>query len=342
MEDLEIHSQIYPDSSSAPEPIKEEEVEAGPEFTTVGGGYRCPECHVVAADEAVLAAHLLSEHHLRLIVSNEPPANQVLGSTGSSGSTSPVSESKGSNCPVCRQTVENLPQHFATTHTSPGVEVVAATGASSIVPIVLPSQPLPSSHLRNSSMDSPLKLQENLKAMSKIPVNNYNSSLISEIKKKLGSSRGRGKGARARDSEAIDLTLRNEANNNDEGEDRDDSGNEDLSKKRRRKQTSVPEQNKDQRYWARRLKNNEAAKRSRDMRIQREKIIFDENQRLEAEVNGLRAERNQILTDNKELKLKMEFVLEENARLKSLVQSIQESGSSSGPNSETGSASPSV
>ena len=49
--------------------------------------------------------------------------------------------------------------------------------------------------------------------------------------------------------------------------------------RKRRKQTHVPEQNKDDRYWARRLKNNEAAKRSRDMRIKREKVVFEENAR---------------------------------------------------------------
>jgi hypothetical protein len=43
--------------------------------------------------------------------------------------------------------------------------------------------------------------------------------------------------------------------------------------RKRRKQTHVPNANKDERYWARRLKNNEAAKRSRDMRIKREKVI---------------------------------------------------------------------
>ena len=59
-----------------------------------------------------------------------------------------------------------------------------------------------------------------------------------------------------------------------------------LGRKRRR-QTHVPENNKDERYWARRLKNNEAAKKSRDMRIKREKVIFEENMRLENMVKDL-------------------------------------------------------
>ena len=94
-------------------------------------------------------------------------------------------------------------------------------------------------------------------------------------------------------------------------------------KKRRRKQTSVPPASKDQRYWARRLKNNEAAKRSRDMRIQREKIIFDENTRLEAMVKELKSDGERLTTENKELKLKMEFILEENARLQEIIRNVQ-------------------
>ena len=108
----------------------------------------------------------------------------------------------------------------------------------------------------------------------------------------------------------------NGASGNDEARDSD-------ANKRRRKQTSVPDQNKDQRYWARRLKNNQAAKRSRDMRIQREKIIFDENSRLDGENKELRRDVDQLTRDNKELSLKMDFILEENQRLKALVQALE-------------------
>jgi hypothetical protein len=38
------------------------------------------------------------------------------------------------------------------------------------------------------------------------------------------------------------------------------------------------------------MKNNEAAKRSRDMRIKREKVVFEENSRLEQENRDLRTE----------------------------------------------------
>merc|ERR1719414_1933820 len=83
----------------------------------------------------------------------------------------------------------------------------------------------------------------------------------------------------------------------------------DDTPRKRRKQTHVPDANKDERYWTRRLKNNEAAKRSRDMRIKRERVVFEENQRLE--------------NKNKELRLKMDIVMEDNARLKNLLVSYQ-------------------
>merc|ERR1712110_940199 len=94
-----------------------------------------------------------------------------------------------------------------------------------------------------------------------------------------------------------------------------------LGRKRRR-QTHVPENNKDERYWARRLKNNEAAKKSRDMRIRREKVIFEENVRLENMVKELRADNDSYITENKELHLKLGIILDENARLKSMLQEM--------------------
>ncbi len=68
------------------------------------------------------------------------------------------------------------------------------------------------------------------------------------------------------------------------------------------------------RYWARRLKNNEAAKRSRDMRIKREKVVFEENQRLEKENADLRTDIDRLATDNKELHLKLDIIMDENTR----------------------------
>ena len=60
--------------------------------------------------------------------------------------------------------------------------------------------------------------------------------------------------------------------------------------RKRRKQTHVPTESKDDKYWARRMKNNEAAKRSRDMRIKREKVVFEENSRLESDNREMRSE----------------------------------------------------
>ena len=97
----------------------------------------------------------------------------------------------------------------------------------------------------------------------------------------------------------------------------------DDTPRKRRKQTHVPDANKDERYWTRRLKNNEAAKRSRDMRIKRERVVFEENQRLENMNKELRLEMDKFITENKELRLKMDIVMEDNARLKNLLVSYQ-------------------
>ena len=72
------------------------------------------------------------------------------------------------------------------------------------------------------------------------------------------------------------------------------------------------------------MKNNEAAKKSRDMRIKREKIIFEENMRLETMVKELRAENDSLNTENKELQLKLGIILDENVRLKSLISDEDE------------------
>ena len=131
---------------------------------------------------------------------------------------------------------------------------------------------------------------------------NVSSASLSDLESEGGQENGVG-GVNQHD----DLSMSSEASD----------------KKRRRKQTSVPPASKDQRYWARRLKNNEAAKRSRDMRIQREKIIFDENNKLENQVKELTTDREKLTTENKELKLKMQFILEENARLQDIIRNIQ-------------------
>ena len=96
-----------------------------------------------------------------------------------------------------------------------------------------------------------------------------------------------------------------------------------ANSRKRRKQTHVPDTNKDDRYWARRLKNNEAAKKSRDMRIKREKVIFEENVRLENMIKDLKNDNDSYSTENKELQLRLDFVLDENARLKNIINEME-------------------
>merc|ERR1712228_1072294 len=98
------------------------------------------------------------------------------------------------------------------------------------------------------------------------------------------------------------------------------AGTGSANSRKRRKQTHVPDTNKDDRYWARRLKNNEAAKKSRDMRIKREKVIFEENMRLEKMAKDLQAENESYMTENKELHLKLGIILDENVRLKAMLR----------------------
>jgi leukemia factor-related protein len=101
------------------------------------------------------------------------------------------------------------------------------------------------------------------------------------------------------------------------------AGKGSANSRKRRKQTHVPDTNKDDRYWARRLKNNEAAKKSRDMRIKREKVIFEENVRLENMIKDLKSDNDSYSTENKELQLRLDFVLDENVRLKQIIHDME-------------------
>ena len=56
------------------------------------------------------------------------------------------------------------------------------------------------------------------------------------------------------------------------------------------------------------------------MRIKREKVIFEENVRLENMVKDLQRDNDGYITENKELHLKLGIILDENARLKALLQ----------------------
>ena len=69
---------------------------------------------------------------------------------------------------------------------------------------------------------------------------------------------------------------------------------------RKAKRKFIPSKEKDSEYWSRRIKNNIAAKRSRDMRRQREIEVNQRYKDLEEENARLRAEI-QVLQDNARL-----------------------------------------
>lgn len=302
--------------------------------------------HLVVTKDAMAVGH----------VSTLPP----LSSTASSLTASPKDDSTASSCtvcPVCRLQVDDLSRHFAAAHTSkpasPTPDAMAAAAAARVAAaaaIHLPNHPLPATALTASDLQQKLLT---LKEETKVHVSNLHSTMLQGTTKRKASSTTSGKRTPAASVLPM-VTIKTEepdhCASSTDGSGNGSAGEGDMAinlsvkdapglaavaaaaaaaeaeaaaNKRRRKQTSVPDQNKDQRYWARRLKNNQAAKRSRDMRIQREKIIFDENSRLEGQNKELRRDVDQLTTDNKELRLKMDFILEENERLKAVIQSLE-------------------
>lgn len=73
-------------------------------------------------------------------------------------------------------------------------------------------------------------------------------------------------------------------------------------------QIFVPLESKDDRYWARREKNNYAAKRSRDARRIKENQIALRAAFLETENNTLRTDLKAALTENSELQKRIEIL----------------------------------
>jgi len=67
----------------------------------------------------------------------------------------------------------------------------------------------------------------------------------------------------------------------------------------------VPDDNKDEKYWKRRAKNNEAAKRSRDLRREKENHILQRVAFLERENQLLNQELNSIKLDNEDLRKRL-------------------------------------
>jgi len=67
----------------------------------------------------------------------------------------------------------------------------------------------------------------------------------------------------------------------------------------------VPDELKDDKYWARRRKNNVAAKRSRDARRMKENQIAVRATYLERENDSLRKQLDEFKRENKVLKIKL-------------------------------------
>lgn len=74
--------------------------------------------------------------------------------------------------------------------------------------------------------------------------------------------------------------------------------------KRSRKE-SVPDENKDDKYWRRRAKNNEAAKRSRDLRREKETHILQRVAYLERENQAIHQELKVMKMENDELRKRL-------------------------------------
>ncbi len=288
--------------------------------------------------------HLWNEHKIRLVTPASP--NTMANGTAVGQRT---------RCPVCRKHVSDLSQHFAMEHcekinnnnggaaaaSSRSLVTLAATAtqASRIIPIVLPNQP--GKKIPKLFQDSFLISISSLVPALNLPGSKDSRHDIVVPKGRQTGGGGSGNsvsiialsssGSPTAESDSpVNLSVRGPNASTPNGHLNMNgaaevtvipaSGGESAASRKRRKQTHVPNDNKDEKYWARRMKNNEAAKRSRDMRIRREKVIFEENLRLESLVRELRGENDRLGTENKELHLKLDFILDENARLKGLVQ----------------------
>jgi len=309
----------------------------------------CPQCGMGNENETRLLEHLLHEHNIRVVPPQSPTKTR---------------------CPVCRQHVADLSQHFALEHQEHHQErfhqdsnnqqgLPSGASVTRIIPIVLPSQPAShaqtlmaedsEAHLLESVQDNrqpsqPRQQIQDQQQQIRQQQQQFNDS--DKIQQQFSDSyKSNGESTRSstpssQDNEyPVNLTMRREfqhpnvdqdfitENSSDSGSlynihDNIGRNQETVNGRKRRKQTHVAADSKDDRYWARRLKNNEAAKKSRDMRIRREKVIFEENVRLENMVKDLRADNDSYSTENKELHLKLGIILDENARLKSMLQEM--------------------
>ena len=83
-----------------------------------------------------------------------------------------------------------------------------------------------------------------------------------------------------------------------------------TSTTRKRKKQFVPDELKNNKYWAKRYKNNEAAKRSREARRLKENQIAMRARYLEEENTALKGEVDVLKKENSDLK-QMMMALEE-------------------------------
>lgn len=83
-----------------------------------------------------------------------------------------------------------------------------------------------------------------------------------------------------------------------------ESGRPKRAVKRSRKE-SVPDENKDDKYWRRRAKNNEAAKRSRDLRREKESQIMQRVTYLERENQVLMNELKSVRMENEDMRKRL-------------------------------------
>jgi len=297
-ENISVSARSSPDSSTDP--------------------WSCPQCGMGNESESRLLEHLLHEHEIRVVPPQSPTKTR---------------------CPVCRQHVADLSQHFALEHGDQTQQSIyqesthqqgLPSGASvtRIIPIVLPRQP--ASRAQNLlSEDSEEHLSKPGQQMR--VSDNYRSN--------GESTRSSTPNSEINNDNPVNLSMRREFqhptivseiidqdqfmdNSSDSGSYMQ-AGTGSANSRKRRKQTHVPDTNKDDRYWARRLKNNEAAKKSRDMRIKREKVIFEENVRLENIIKDLKNDNNSYSTENKELHLRLDFVMDENLRLKNMINDME-------------------
>jgi len=299
-ENISVSARSSPDSSTDP--------------------WSCPQCGMGNESESRLLEHLLHEHEIRVVPPQSPTKTR---------------------CPVCRQHVADLSQHFALEHGDQTQQSIyqesthqqgLPSGASvtRIIPIVLPRQP--ASRAQNLlSEDSEEHCVVSKPGQQMRVSDNYRSN--------GESTRSSTPNSEINNDNPVNLSMRREFqhptivseiidqdqfmdNSSDSGSYMQ-AGTGSANSRKRRKQTHVPDTNKDDRYWARRLKNNEAAKKSRDMRIKREKVIFEENVRLENIIKDLKNDNNSYSTENKELHLRLDFVMDENLRLKNMINDME-------------------